>query len=205
MSDDDFLSADLSWIDGDTTIENTKELASRRLIRKAEKRSMISATKREKAAAIAIMPQPGESVHIIGNGRFDYWSFIPIYCRMLGNTALEFYGSTWTLNRENAIEMMDLFDSGALASISMATGIYFKRRETSVYAFLVDGLLRRKQRYVAFKNHTKVSLLTNGVDYIVIEGSANYTANPNLEQYVITNDQALYEFHRQWMNEMYQP
>ena len=39
-------------------------------------------------------------------------------------------------------------------------------------------------------------------DWITIEGSANFTANPRLEQTVVSNDADLYAFHRAWLEEM---
>jgi hypothetical protein len=103
------------------------------------------------------------------------------------------------MSRSNVTELLSLFDAGAISSIAILTGTYFKRRETSVYATLLAGLQERKQRYVAFSNHAKVLLMTNGADHIVIEGSANFTANPRTEQYTMTNDADLYKFHREWM------
>jgi len=32
-----------------------------------------------------------------------------------------------------------------------------------------------------------------------MEGSANFTSNPRLENYIIVNDRALWDFHREWM------
>ena len=40
-------------------------------------------------------------------------------------------------------------------------------------------------------------------DFIVIEGSANFTANPRLEQNVMVNDEDLFRFHAEWMEEMF--
>jgi predicted molibdopterin-dependent oxidoreductase YjgC len=38
--------------------------------------------------------------------------------------------------------------------------------------------------------------------WAVIESSANMTTNPRTESYVLTNDRGLYEFHRNWFQEM---
>jgi hypothetical protein len=76
------------------------------------------------------------------------------------------------------------------------------RRESAVANTLIEGLRARRQRYVAFQNHTKVMLLAAPPDYLVMEGSANFTANPRLEQTVFSNDRALFDFHRSWMESM---
>ena len=55
---------------------------------------------------------------------------------------------------------------------------------------------------MAFQNHTKIILLRTAKTFIVIEGSANFTANPRLENYTLSSDETLYNFHREWMEHM---
>ncbi|MBC7325051.1 MAG: hypothetical protein H5T99_07030, partial [Moorella sp. (in: Bacteria)] len=57
----------------------------------------------------------------------------------------------------------------------------------------------------AFENHCKVLLIANAKKnaWITVEGSANLNANPRFEQYVIVNDKALWDFHREWMEEVF--
>ena len=174
------------------------------LSRKVEKRRQIQATKRERMAdVIDRLPEPGETFHVISNGTFDHFSFVPRISELMG-TVDAFYGSTWTMNRENALGLLDLYDKGRLKTVALLTGLYFKRRETAVYATVLEGLQERGQRYIAFKNHAKVSLFA-GLEadtYITVEGSANYTANPRLENYTVTNDKPLFEMHQAWMEGM---
>lgn len=98
--------------------------------------------------------------------------------------------------------MLDLLDRGRIRKATVLTGLYFKRRETAVYATLVEGLLQRGQRYRALPTHAKISPLGNEEHHIVVEGSANWTGNPQIEQYVITDDPEIYGFHRAWMEEV---
>lgn len=108
------------------------------------------------------------------------------------------------MNRDNCLEIFNLYDKRLIKSINILTGLYFKRRETSIYATLLEGLQKRKQRFICLENHAKVTLLCNYAteNYIVIEGSANYTSNPRIEQYVISNDKETYDFHKSWMDEI---
>ena len=148
------------------------------------------------------VPEPGWSYHIISSGNFDFWNYVPHLVQLAGRFD-EFYCSTWTMNRPIAAEMLEMFDKGKLGSISLMTGKYFKRRETAVFAFILEGLLARKQRYIAFANHTKLMLMRNSTMHLVLEGSANLTANPRAEQFILTNSENLYDFHRKWMEGMY--
>lgn len=192
------------WLFDDEPLEKS-DIPVAKTLRRAAKLQCKAALKREKAAEILTgLPAPGESWHIVSNGQFDYWSFAPVVIGLMGGRTDLFCGSTWTMNRTNAVELMSLYDAGAIGEIILLTGLYFKRRETAVYAFLVQELQARGQRFAAFHNHAKVMLFANSANghYITIEGSANWTANPRLEQYVISNDRNLVEFHAEWMQQI---
>jgi len=174
------------------------------LSRKDVRRRQILATKRERVAEVVDrLPEPGETFHVVVNGIFDHFDFVPRVVELMGPVD-QFYGSTWTMNRQNALDLLQMFDEGGLKAIALLTGLYFKRRETAVYATVLEGLQARGQRYIAFANHAKVSMFVQqeSETYIVIEGSANYTANPRLENFTITNDPQVCDLHRTWMEEI---
>lgn len=182
----------------------SQRIISTRKMRADLKHKTLDATKRQELAAVMPeLPAPGDCYHIVSNGKFDYWTWIPVMVRYMGR-ADQYYGSTWTMNRRNAVAMLDMIDRGLIVEAGVVTGLYFKRREPAVYATLLQGLRRRGMRFACLENHAKVTLLANYErgDYIVIEGSANYTANPRIEQNIILNDEAVYRFHRDWLEEV---
>lgn len=148
------------------------------------------------------LPKIDESFHIISNGSFDYFNLIPTTVEHLGNICNEFYFSTWTMNLSNTRHLFEMFDSGKIKSIAALVGLYFKKRESNVFNELYEGLKKRNQRIFSNENHTKISLLTNGIDYISICGSANFTANPRIEQFTVHNSKELFDFHKKWMDEI---
>jgi len=148
------------------------------------------------------IPAVGESLHLIANGKYDFWTWTPHLVTLMKGHASDFYCSTWTMNRKNAVEMLEMFDAGKLGHLNLLTGLYFKRRETAVYATVMEGIQKRRGRYIAFRNHAKVLLLQQGSTFLTVEGSANLTANPRLEQYILTNDRGVYELHQGWMDKM---
>lgn len=202
MDDDlDLTGFDVTGMDM-PEVEST-EVISTRVLKHQSKEMLKMSLKKEKAGdVLRDLPPPGWTYHIISNGTFDYWTFVPIIIQLLGGKSLEGWFSTWTLNRLNCTELFEIYDRGELGSINFLTGNYFKRRETSVYAMLINGTRDRGQRYKTLENHAKVILLTNGTDFITMEGSANFTANPRIEQNSIFNSREVYEFHRGWMDEI---
>jgi len=183
------------------TIEKT-QMPSPRVLRGRAKMELQNRLRMQNIAEVLPkLPGAGWTYHIVSDGRFDFWTFVPRIVELMGRVSV-FYGSTWTLNHRNVQELLGLYDKGLIHTITMMTGLYFKRRESAVYAQLLGGLSSRGQRFIAFKNHAKIILLKGKKHYITVEGSANFTANPRLEQYVMSNSRELYEFHRCWMEEM---
>ena len=138
----------------------------------------------------------------MNDARYDFWTWVPAIQELIDKPII-FWGSTWTMNRDNVLELLEMFDDGRLSEINILTGLYFKRRESAVYATLLEGLRKRGQRYMAFKNHTKIMLITEGENYYTIEGSANFTSNPRKEQFVFSNDKGLFDFHADWFEEAF--
>ena len=200
----DFLVDDILG-DGRDNLE-TDAMPAQRSIRLTPRRKFQRIQQRQALnEVIGEPPAVGESIHVLSAAKFDYWTWVPAMVDWLGR-ADELYCSTWTLSRQNAVEMFELWDTGKVqpGKVAFLTGLYFKRRETAVYSMLLAGIRERGGRYRAFLNHAKVLLLCNAAQrhYLTIEGSANLTSNPRVEQSVITNDQALYNFHRAWFEEM---
>jgi hypothetical protein len=205
----DFLNPDdrqATWLDDENDIESQDMAPSGlKFIRDSKIRLINMMRKEHLRDVLDALPEPGQSIHMVSNGRYDFWTWIPVLIELMGGRADEFFGSTWTLSRPNAREMLQLFDAGTIGQITMMTGTYFKRRETAVYATLLEGLQARGQRYVAFENHAKITLLCrhDREIYLTVEGSANFNANPRVEQYVLTHHRGLYDFHREWMEGMF--
>lgn len=182
----------------------TSETITPRMLKMEGKRRVIQKLKREEAKKLLDrLPEENEFFHIISNGNFDYWSMIPIILHMSGMRNATLHASTWTLNRPNAMEMLELLDSKKLAQISLLTGVYFKRRESAVYATIANGLLSRGSRIKCLENHAKVAILSDGIKFFVMEGSANFTANPRIEQNIIAQSRKLYDHHKKWIEEVF--
>jgi hypothetical protein len=191
------------WMDDQGTLEDPGTIDNPLMHRRrSRRRRSLAALRQEKLEEFfRELPTRGETIHIVSNGSFDYWNFVPVCLRLLKKPAEEFYGSTWTMSRPNALQLLQLFDDRRIRKITLFSGLYFKRRESAAYATVASGLTDRRQRFLCFENHTKIILLAAGHERIVIEGSANFTANPRVEQNTVTNDADLYDFHRSWMED----
>lgn len=181
----------------------TMENVSARQIRNAAKAHMISRLKKESAKTFfERLPNENEYFHTISNGTFDYWSVLSILISLCPGVIEQAFISTWTLNHNTCKEMFDVLDSGKIKKIWVLSGIYFKRREPAVYARLATGLAERNQRLKCSENHAKVAVLIGNNFQVTMEGSANLTANPRIEQNIVTGSKQVAIFHSEWMKEI---
>ena len=183
----------------------TDGLTNPRIHRQRARQKHLNALKlRNAAETLAVLPVVDECFHIVSAGNFDFFNYLPHAMNLIGGQNFVVYISTWTMNRANALAILDLIDAATIKHMSLMTGLYFKRRETAVYTTIAEGLIQRGQRFVALLNHTKIMLIGKKPGpWLVFEGSANFTANPRIEQFVVSNDQSLFNFHREWMDEIY--
>jgi hypothetical protein len=200
MKQADLMDLGFDMFDSCDSFESTK-IINPKSMRTKGKITLINGLKQELLSnLLGRLPEESEYIHLISNGKYDYYTFIPTILNHVGHID-EFWGSTWTMNRANLEDLFNLFDSGKIDTMNIITGLFFKRRETSVYATLVEGMVKRGQKYISCENHAKILLIRSGEKYYVVEGSANWTANPRIEQNMITQSKELYNFHKGWMQE----
>lgn len=178
--------------------------------RKEAKRLFTNGLKKQALTElIPTLPPPNTDVYLIGNGAgaevrhginplaFDFGTFIPYLVDMLGGRDCIGYVSSWTMNANHAKSMIELLATGAIRELTVFTDPYFQRREPAVAAQLITGMQAYpdRARYLAFKNHVKAIALA-GPDgrTVVITGSANLSAQPRCEQYILTTAAEVYRW-----------
>ena len=178
-----------------------------RITRRQAKRKAFAANRQENLRnVLTSLPEPGESFHILGCNKFDAWDWIPRVVELFGGRADEFLLNTWIISGFHTREFVEMMASGKLGAITIMTGLLFKGREPAAYAILVEKLAKYGGRYLALKSHAKIALLKNTErdDFIVIETSANCSLNEKVEQTAVHNDRHLYEWYRDWFDEMFE-
>ena len=212
----DLNDLDLNALDifslSDTEYETSRQLAApRRYARKVARRQFINGLKKEALTdLIPVLPPPDTDLYVIGNGAgaeirhglnpqaFDFGTFIPYLVDMLGGEGCTAYVSSWTMNENHIKAMGAMLDDDRLARLTVLADPYFQRRTPSNYAQLIHIIQQHapRARYLSFKNHVKCIALSNaaGTQFCTITGSANLSAQPRCEQYVLTTDPGVYGF-----------
>ena len=114
------------------------------------------------------------------------------------------YIATWSFSRENIEDMLELFDRKKILSLSVLLSIFFRGRYKADYAYLVEEMNKRDQKLVICENHSKIILMKAPGYHLVVDGSANFTANPRIEQINFSNLKLLYDFNRDWMETVFE-
>lgn len=174
------------------------------LRRKALKRATLDARQLQNAIEhILKLPQPGESLHFVTDGRFEPCDLIPA-TRKLSDPAVikRLDVTTLGLNADNVACLANGMDQRKIEFCSVMVSHYFKSAEPTAYQNLKTEIESRGGRVNALRTHAKLILLemTDG-NHFTIEGSGNLRACRSIEQFVMTNDRELLLFHRSWLDE----
>lgn len=178
--------------------------------RAAKRRYLTQLNVSNAAKALDRLPVDGETFHMIMSGNFDLDDIIPAIVRLAGpaNMVCELNIATLGTNTRTTENILSLMKDGHVDRVSFLCSEYFKSMSDSgqIYAHLHRELGKRGQRRVAAcRCHAKLILFefASGM-CIVCEGSANLRSCRSLEQLCITYDRGLLEFHRRWMQEIFE-
>lgn len=115
----------------------------------------------------------------------------------------EMYLATWTISKQNIKRIKEAVESGKLKQLTMVFSSTLKGANPALYASLVGSLKQFENvKLKEINSHAKTFSITNGKDYITVSGSANWSENPRIENFLILNDVYLFEHHKEWMSEL---
>jgi hypothetical protein len=166
----------------------------------AAARRRYAAMLREAADILPRLPAPGESLHALMTGLYDFMTVVghvitthKMPCKVLRIATLAF-------SSRNVAEIAQLTDQGAVRAVHLICSDFFAKHNAAVFAEARAELGWRGGRLAAPRCHAKVCCLEfEGGGKLVFEGSANLRTNGNIEQFSLTNDAELHDWHAAWM------
>jgi hypothetical protein len=157
---------------------------------------------RAAADVLPHLPGPGESLHALLTGSFDFALVLtcviqqrPALCQTLRITTLAF-------SRRNTQELARLLDAQKVGRLVLLTSDFMARSNPAIYHGAVKELAgERGQTVASARCHAKVCCLAfaDGLR-LVFEGSANLRTNKNWEQMTAINDADLHDWHAAWID-----
>lgn len=154
------------------------------------------------AKHLQAIPQPGESLHLICNGNFAAWDFVPAVLKLTEPATIRRLDIvTLGFSKRNVAELASLMDAGTVEGVRFVFSHYFISTSKPESEFLYEQLPRRGAKIAAVRSHSKILLmeLSTG-ENVVIETSADLRSCRNIEQFTICNDGGLLKFHQAWID-----
>lgn len=182
----------------------TEDLRHSRVATKHEQLHMLHVA--NAAKHLGRLPAAGETFHCIMRGNYNGWDLVPAILRLAAPaTIARLHVATLGFNQRNAGELIQLLDAGSIGRVAFICSCYYRTVEADVFDFLHAELARRGHCVVAIRSHAKILLfeMSDGAAY-VLESSANLRSCRNIEQFTLTHDAALLQFHRSWMAQIIQ-
>ena len=160
----------------------------------------------ENAHAIAeLMPMDADGVlHAIVPGDFIFCDLLTTVCRT--RKPLSLHIATLSMSKGNVDALTAELTAGNVGSIAILISNFFEKTNVGIFEHLTKAAADHPAFTVATeRTHAKVALFQFGKsDRLTIETSANLRSSQNLEQITAIADPALYDFHRQWLDELFQ-
>jgi hypothetical protein len=146
------------------------------------------------------LPGPGESLHGVLSGRFALFDLIPALINVTDQPIDDLTLATLSFSKYNAADLLNLIDAGKVKNVGLLISYFFKAQNRPLYDALVPQLRELGFPVLSMRVHAKLILarMADGTKY-VIESSANLRSCDNVEIFVMTRDDALYDFHHQWI------
>jgi len=174
---------------------------------KREKTKDLRVSKRDDNFNILInelggFPKKNEYFAIKTNGTSDCGSIFS-YALNKWDYIEEMYLATWTISKRNINRLKESLESGQLKHLTMVFSSTLKPANPALYASLMGNLKPfNNVKLKEINSHAKTFSISNGNDFITVSGSANWSENPRIENFLILNDKNLFEHHKEWMSEL---
>ena len=152
-----------------------------------------------------LMPTEADQVlHAITPGDFIFCDLLTTICRTRKPLALHI--ATLSMSKANVDSLTAELRAGNVGSIAILISNFFEKTNVAIFEHLTKAAADHPAFTAAVeRTHAKVALFQFGKsDRLTIETSANLRSSQNIEQITAIADPALYDFHRQWLDELFQ-
>jgi hypothetical protein len=155
------------------------------------------------AEVIPHLPGPGESLHTLLTGYFDFALVLTCVLRSHPSPCEYARIATLSFGPKNTQEMARWLDERLVARLTLLCSDFMAKACPDTYFGAVKELVEQRGQVVgAARCHAKVVTLAfaDGLR-LSFEGSANLRTNRNMENLAVVNDAALHDWHVAWIDE----
>lgn len=179
-------------------------LSKKRIIKFESRQDIRKETAREILDLSGGIPEKNASFDCITNGQSNAGGFYEVIRDEWGdvNTLCV---ATWIINRYYIDVLLDDIKSGRLKEM-----VFILSNRMSQLTGHKPHFNYLKSNFPNYKNiffrvcnsHAKTYSMTNGTDYVTVDGSGNWSENPRIENYTISNIKEKFDFRKKWMMDL---
>jgi len=160
---------------------------------KEEKRLATAGKRFDRCENVIGKLEMGESLHFVSAGE---WSMHDVLFHLLNQTGpADVWAASWSITEDPCRQLIRAMDQERIRNLHLLFDWRVKIRCPESAALAKHNAT---SCYLT-STHAKATVIINDDWQIAIVGSANYTNNPRIEAGVITCQQDLAEFHRDWI------
>jgi hypothetical protein len=152
------------------------------------------------------IPQKNEECRLITQGSFNMFTILMFFQRKY-DIIDELYITTFNIKEIVIDSLFQLLKEKKVKKLRIMVSESIKFRMPKRVEQLIEMTRLFKEDFdVKLKlnwNHSKIMLAKLEDDYYVLEGSGNLSDNAQIEQYVVSNSEEIFNFHKRWMDESF--
>lgn len=153
---------------------------------------------------LCVEPKAGEQWRIVTEKAFNAYALIlhVVSTRVIDELCLAVY----RINEPTVEAIIEMVTDGRIRKAVFIISSFFnqtKKPERWAMRLKEFADAHPRCRHVYTHNHAKVVCIRSGKDHFVFEGSGNMSDNARIEQYLYENNEETYNFHKRWMEDLY--
>lgn len=148
------------------------------------------------------LPKPGEQIRLVTFRSFNAAVFLAHICK--SEKIEHLYLVVYSINAEAANMINTLINDGKIGRATILMSNLRNKAHRAKEQITRDNFVNNPKVDLFFASaHSKImSMKTESGNYYSLEGSGNLSFNSRVEQYVLDNDQGLYNFTKNWMGKI---
>lgn len=156
--------------------------------------------------ALESFPKNNEVCSFASKGLSDAGSFLFAFYELEG-VIEEAVIATWTISKNNVKKLLDYVDEGRIKKLTvlMNDGLLKTNSTKPIYAYMCLEFDKRKDKisFAIANSHAKIQMYKSEKGkYATVSGSANWSENPRIENFIVLGGKEVFEYNRNWITDI---
>lgn len=147
------------------------------------------------------LPKKNEQLRFVTTRAFNAIALVDFILQT--EAILESFFCVYSIDYDSGVLLSNLADEGKLGKvtflISNIRNSAYRKKEKIVRDKFIDN---KNIRLVFAGSHAKMMGFRTSENFYVVETSANFAPNSRIEQYMFENSEAMFNFHKSWIEDI---